>query len=111
MHSSVMQRFTQEMQLSGVSASTQQVYVDTVERFVRRTGLDPLDATEAQVADYLREQIARGLVQNTLVPIKCALQMLFERALDRDWRLFKKGSPPRDGGDCPEFPATAIAAA
>jgi hypothetical protein len=110
MHSSVMQRMTKEMQLAGLSASTQEVYLDTIDRFVARTGLDPLHATETQVADYLREQIARGLMQNTIVPIKCALQMLFEHALERDWRLFKKESPRRDANACPTFLATANAA-
>ena len=111
MRSSVTQRMIKEMQLAGLSASTQEYYLGTITRFTKRTGLDPLHATETQVADYLRQQIARGLVQNTIIPIKCALQMLFEHALERDWRLFKKGSLLRDAGDCPRFPATVSAAA
>jgi len=111
MSSSVKQQVIQDMQLAGLAAGTQRIYLDHIVRFVRQTRLRPQDATEAQVAEYLRALIQRGLGQGTLRPVKSALQFIFQNTLDRPWGLFKKASPPRGGSVCPRLPATRSAAA
>jgi hypothetical protein len=111
MSSSVKQQFVQDMKMAGLAPATQEVYLRVVLRFVSRTRIRPQDATERQVADYLREQIQRGLGQGAIRPTKCALQFIFENTLGRQWCLFKKESPPRVASVCPMFPATRNAAA
>jgi hypothetical protein len=111
MSSSVKQQVIQDMQLAGLAAGTQRTYLDHIVRFVRHTRIRPQDATEAQVEEYLRELIQRGLGQGTLRPVKGALQFIFQNTLNRPWELFKKESPPRGGCVCPRPPATSSAAA
>ena len=90
MISSVKQQFIQDLKMAGLAPATQELYLRAVLRFVRRTKIRPQDATEGQVADYLREQIQRGLGQGAIRPTKCGLQFIFENTLGRQWPVFKK---------------------
>jgi hypothetical protein len=69
---------------------TRQRYLEIIVRFVRRTRARPRDATEAQVAEYLRGLISQGQCQGTIAPVRGALKFVFEDVLRREWRLFKK---------------------
>ena len=111
MSSSVKQQFIEDLKMAGLAPATQELYLRAVLRFVVRTHLRPQDATEGQVADYLREQIQRGLGQGAIRPTKCALQFIFENTLGRQWPVFKKRSPPFAASVCPRFPATPSVAA
>ena len=111
MSSSVKQQLIEDLQLAGLAPQTQKTYLDITVRFVKRTGIRPQDASEAQVAEYLRDLAAQGLCQGTIKPTKSALQFVFENTLGRDWCLFKKESPPVGASVCPWLPATRIAAA
>lgn len=105
--SSVKECFIRDMQMAGLAPATQAVYLGVAKRFVRVTRTRPQDATEAQVADYLREMVQRGRCHGTLSTARYGLQFLFINTLGRPWEIFKKESPPADASACPTPPATS----
>lgn len=111
MSSSVKQQVIEDMQLAGLALNTQKRYLDIIVRFVRRTRTRPQDATEAQVAEYLRGLISKGQCQGTIAPTRGALKFVFQNTLGRRWELFKKRSPPYVASVCPRPIATPILAA
>jgi hypothetical protein len=111
MSSSVKQQVIADMQLAGLAPSTQRTYLDIIVRFVRRTRTRPQDATEAQVAEYLRGLIEQGQCQGTIAPTRGALQFVFQNTLHRPWGLFKKGFLLRVASVCPTRPPTPSVAA
>jgi hypothetical protein len=111
MSSSVKQQFIRDMQLAGLAASTQRVYLASVMRFVKRTRTRPQDATEEQVAGYLRGLINQGQCQGTIQQVRGALQFIFQNTLQRRWGLFKKRLPQSVAGVCPRPRPTPSAAA
>jgi hypothetical protein len=111
MSESIKQQVIEGLELAGLAPGTQQRYLEIIVRFVRRTRTRPQDATEAQVSEYLRGLISQGQCQGTIAPVRGALKFVFEDVLRRDWRLFKKRSPPRAASACPRPPATPIVAA
>lgn len=111
MSSSVKQQVIEDLQMAGLAPATQKMYLAIIVRFVNRTRIRPQDATEAQVAEYLRGLIGQGQCQGTIAPIRGALRFVFQNTLGREWHLFKKGSLPRVASVCPTPPATPSAAA
>jgi len=111
MNSSVKQQVIEDLQLAGLSPTTQKIYLRLIVQFVNRTRIRPQDATESQVAEYLRGLIQCGRCQGTIRPTRYALQFIFQNTLRRDWGLFKKESPPRVASVCPRPLATPSAAA
>lgn len=111
MSTSVKQQIIQDLQMAGLAPGSQKTYLAIIVRFVNRTRIRPQDATEAQVADYLRGLIRQGQCQGTIRPVRSALQFVFQNTLGRQWGLFKKGSPPHVASVCPRPPATPSAAA
>jgi len=111
MSKSVKQQVIEDMQMAGLAPSTQKIYLAIIVRFVNRTRIRPQDATEAQVAEYLRGLINQGKCQGTIQPIRAALQFVFQNTLGREWALFKKGSPLHVASVCPMLPAAPTAAA
>jgi hypothetical protein len=111
MSSSVKQQVIEDLQMAGLAPATQKLYLAIIVRFVNRTRVRPQDATEAQVAEYLRGLIREGQCQGTIQPTRAALRFIFQNTLGRQWGLFKKGSPPSVASDCPTRPATPSAAA
>lgn len=92
------QRMIEDMQLAGLSANTQQRYIEAVIRLQNATGVRPDRLTEADVRRYLinmREvdRVAKGTFQINFYGLK----FFFYRVLDYDWSLFlKKKLPCRD---------------
>jgi hypothetical protein len=111
MSSSVKQQVIEDLQMAGLAAGTRKTYLSIIVRFVRRTRIRPQDATEAQVAEYLRGLIQSGQCQGTIRPTRSALQFIFQNTLGRSWGLFKKESPPHVASVCPPLPAMPSAAA
>jgi hypothetical protein len=111
MSDSIKQQVIEDLQMAGLAPATQKLYLALIVRFVNRTRLRPQDATEAQVAEYLRGLIGQGQCQGTIRPVRSALQFVFQNTLGRPWGLFKKGSPRRVASVCPRPPATPSAAA
>jgi len=110
MSSSVKQQVIADLQMAGLARSTQKTYLDLIVRFVNRTRIRPQDASEDQVAEYLRGLIRQELCQGTIKTTRAALQFVFQNTLGRQWGLFKKRSPRRVGGVCPPLPRTPSAA-
>lgn len=110
MSSSVKQQFIEDMELAGLSPQTQQIYLGSVLRFVRRTGTRPQHASEAQVAGYLRQLVAAGRCHGTIVTARYGLQFIFTNTLGRDWEVFKKESTPADAGAFPRPPVMPMPA-
>jgi len=108
---SVKQQVIEDLQMAGLAPSTRKFYLAVIVRFVNQTRIRPQDATEAQVAEYLRRLINQGKCQGTIRPIRSALQFVFQNTLQRQWGLFKKGSPRRAASVCPTPPAAPTAAA
>jgi hypothetical protein len=111
MSSSVKQQVIEDLQMAGLAAGTRKTYLALIVRFVKRTRIRPQDATEAQVAEYLRGLIQEGQCQGTIRPVRSALQFVFQNTLGRQWGLFKKGSPLRVASVCPTRRAAPTAAA
>jgi hypothetical protein len=111
MSGSIKQQLIRDLQLAGLSPETQKIYLRLVVQFVRRTRTRPQDATEEQVAEYLRGLIQSGQCAGTIRPIRAALQFVFENTLQRHWGLFKKESPPGVGGVCRWLPPRRSVAA
>jgi hypothetical protein len=111
MSNSVKQQLIQDLQMAGLGAATQKNYLAIVVRFVNRTRTRPQDATEAQVAEYLRGLIGQGQCQGTIKPVRSALKFVLRNTLQRQWGLFKKGSPPHIASVCPRPPAMPSAGA
>jgi hypothetical protein len=111
MSSSIKQQLINDLQMSGLACSSQKIYLEIVVRFVKQTRIRPQDATEAQVADYLRGLIRDGKCQGTIAPVRGALRFVFENTLGRQWGLFKKGSARNVASDCPRPRQTPSVAA
>jgi hypothetical protein len=111
MSSSVKQQVIRDMQLAGLAGTSQKAYLASIVRFVRRTRTRPQDATEAQVAEYLRGLINQGQCQGTIRQVRGALQFIFQNTLQRQWNLFKKRLPLSVAGVCRRLRAMANAAA
>ena len=88
MSSSVKQQVIEDLQMAGLAPGTQKMYLAIIVRFVNRTRIRPQDATESQVAEYLRGLIQSGQCQGTIKPVKSALRFVFQNTLGRDWGLF-----------------------
>ena len=111
MSSSVKQQVIEDLQMAGLAPGTQKEYLRIVVRFVRQTRTRPQDASEQQVAQYLRDLIQSGQCRGTIAPTRAALQFVFQNTLQRRWGLFKKESLPRVGGVCPPLRPMQTAAA
>ena len=110
MSKSVKQQLIEDLRMSGLAPSSQKAYLHAVQRFVNVTRTRPQDATEQQVADYLRGLIDKGLCRGTLAPVRSALKFVFENTLGRQWRVFKKGLAVHAASGCPR-PRTRPSAA
>lgn len=98
---SVKQQLIEDLRMAGLSARTCKEYLEIVVRFVNRTRIRPQDATEAQVAAYLRGLIEQGRCQGTIKGARAALRFVFENTLGHRWDLFKKESPRHGACVCP----------
>ena len=90
MSNKLKERMVADMELAGLSPSTQAEYLRAVEAFVRKTWLSPSDAQEADLAEYLRFLVGKGAAKGTFKTARYGLQFLFQNTLSRDWALFKK---------------------
>jgi hypothetical protein len=110
MSSTVRQQVIADMKVAGLAPTTQRVYLQAMERFIRATWVVPEQATEAQVEAHLRAQVERGISQGGFKQARHGLQFLFENTLRRDWGLFKKSAEPSGESASRKRPPTAIVA-
>lgn len=102
-------RMIGDMKLAGLSARTQQAYVQAVKRLAVYYGRRPDRLTEEEVRVFLVDAIDAGIARGTFKRVHFGLKFFFATTLDRDWPLFSKktasGSPSR--GVSPRRLATA----
>ena len=93
-------RMIEDMKLAGLSAKTQEVYLQAVIALVKHYGnRSPDQLTEEEVRRYLlevRERSARG----TFKARHYGIQFLYRDTLGKDWGLFKKRSGSLSRGAC-----------
>src|SRR6516164_3350290 len=98
-------RMIEDMNLAGLSAKTQEVYLQAVIALVKRYGnRSPDQLTEEEVRRYLlevRERNARG----TFKARHYGIQFFYRNILGKDWALFKKDpAPPAEAPAADAFP-------
>src|SRR5215472_14693660 len=88
-------RMIEDMQLAGLSANTQEVYLQAVTALVKHyRNRSPDQLTEEEVRCYLlavRQRNARG----TFKTCHYGIQFFYRNTLGKDWALFKKRSAPQ----------------
>jgi len=88
------QRFIEDMRLAGLSARTQEAYVQAVGKLVARVGKPPLKITEDDIREHFlyltcEQQVARGTATIAL----CAVKRFFEVTLGRTWTTLALARP------------------
>ena len=91
------QRYIEDMQLRGLAETTQQVYVNAVQRLAAYYGKSPDKITDEQVRDYFlyllhEKQISRGGYKVAISSIK----FLYEQTLQRSWPTLELVRAPRE---------------
>ena len=97
------QRMIEDMRQSGLSARTQQVYIDGVRGLAAHYKRSPDLLTEEEVRSYLLDLRDRGAARGTFKTSHYGIRFLYCQTLNRDWALFGKkrfGNPGRSG--CPK---------
>ena len=88
-------RMIEDMQLAGLSATTQEVYLQAVTALVKHyRNRSPDQLTEEEVRCYLlavRQRNARG----TFKTCHYGIQFFYRNTLGKDWALFKKDPAPQ----------------
>jgi integrase/recombinase XerD len=80
------QRMTEDMQLAGYSARTQEAYVDAVGQMFAHVQCTPAQLTEEQLRGYfLYLTNERRVSRSTATIALCGVKFFFERTLRRDW--------------------------
>lgn len=80
------QRMTEDMQLAGYSARTQEAYVGAVRQMFDHFHCTPAQLTEEQLREYfLYLANDRKVSRPTATIALCGVKFFFERTLNRDW--------------------------
>lgn len=90
------QRFIEDLQLQGLSESTQRSYVLAMEQLEKHHGQSPAELSEEQVREfflYLTNE--RRISRNTMTIKLSAIKLLFEKTLKRDWPTFDLVKPKK----------------
>jgi site-specific recombinase XerD len=106
-------RMIEDIQLAGLSQSTQEAYVRSVRKLAEHFRLSPDRITERQLRDYLIHlRDVRGFAKGTFQQHFFAIKFFFVNTLAYDWPLLtKKKSANPFANACPTSEATRIAAA
>jgi integrase/recombinase XerD len=106
-------RMIEDLQLAGLSGSTQEAYVRSVRKLAEHFRLSPDRITERQLRDYLIHlRDGRGLAKGTFQQHFFAIKFFFVNTLGYDWPLLtKKKSASPFANACLRSAATRTAAA
>lgn len=92
-------RMIGDMKLAGLSARTQQAYVQAVKRLAVYYRRRPDRLSEEEVRAFLVDAIDAGIARGTFKRVHFGLKFFFATTLSRDWPLFSKktafGCPSR----------------
>lgn len=91
------QRMIDDMQLRGLSARTQEVYVAAVRQLAEHYRRSPADIEEEELRRYFlflanEKKVARATATIAL----CGIRFLFEQTLHRPWTTLRFVRPPRE---------------
>ena len=106
-------RMIEDMQLAGLSRSTQEAYIRSVRRLAEHYRRSPARITERQLRDYLIHlRDRRGFAKGTFQQHFFAIKFFYVSTLSYDWPLLtKKKSASPSANACPMSEATKTAAA
>ena len=87
----------EDMQLNGLSESTQKVYVSAIRRLAEHYGKSPDRITEEELRQFFlylthEKQVSRS----TCTIYLCAVKFLYERTLQREWPTLALVRPPKE---------------
>jgi site-specific recombinase XerD len=91
------QRFIEDMQLRGLSASTQEVYVSAVRRLAAYYGKSPAEITDEELRQYfLYLKTTKKAARSTCTVAICSLKFLYEQTLKRPWPTLRQIRPAKE---------------
>jgi len=91
------QRMIDDMRLRGLSARTQEAYVQTVRQLAKHYGEPPDRISEEQLRAYfLHLKDVRKLARASITIAICGIKFFYEKTLDQKWSLFDIVRPPRE---------------
>ncbi|MBF0424104.1 MAG: phage integrase N-terminal SAM-like domain-containing protein [Magnetococcales bacterium] len=96
------QRMTDEMNLAGLAASTQQTYLGAVDKLAAYTWRSLEEMPEKDIQEYLLSLRDRGAARGSFKTALFGIRFLYHHVLGRNWALFTKkrsGNPVRSA--CP----------
>ena len=91
------QRMIEDMQLRGLSARTQDMYVRAVNQLAQHYNKSPDQITEEELRQYLLYlQNERAVAPSTLTVALCGIKFFYEHTLRREWVLLDLVRPKQD---------------
>lgn len=91
------QRMIEDMQLRGLSAKTQRVYVMAVRQLAEHYGKSPDQITDEELRQYFLYLTNEKKASRSACTIAlCALKFLYERTLKQEWPTLSFVRPPRE---------------
>ena len=87
-------RMLEDMQLHGLSTSTQERYVEHIRRLARHFNQSPDLITEDQLRQYFLHR-SRTISRSTSTIDLCAIKFLFQNTLQRSWPCLQLARPPK----------------
>src|SRR5688572_4153164 len=91
------QRMLEDMQLRGLSPTTQRCYLQAVQHFAQHFDTSPDHLTEEDLRQYflyLRNDIR--VARSTATVALCAIKFLYEHTLQRTWPTLELIRPPKE---------------
>jgi integrase/recombinase XerD len=90
------QRFIEDMRLAGLSARTQEAYVNGVRGFAAFTRKSPADTAENELRQYfLHLTEVKKAARATVTIAMCGLKFLYRHTLQRSWPTLELARPAR----------------
>lgn len=91
------QRFTEDLQLQGLSTRTQQAYARTVRQLTDHVKKSPAEITEEEVRQYfLHVKHVKHWSRATMTQALCGIKLFFERTLRREWQVLEVIRPAKE---------------
>lgn len=87
-------RMLEDMQLHGLSHSTQERYVEHICRLARHFHQSPDQITEEQLRQYFLHR-SKTISRSTSTIDLCAIKFLFQTTLQRSWPCLQLARPPK----------------
>ncbi len=89
-------RFLEDMQLHGLAATTQKVYVQALRQLARHFHLPPDQLQEEQLRQYFLHLTQERQVSRSHATVSlCAIKFFFENTAQRSWPALALARPPR----------------